>query len=150
VYLPRFSGDAEKTAGTGPSKTDNPPRGQGETVLLVEDEAVILDVGREILEKLGYNVLAAATPKEALRQVAARDDEIKLLITDVVMPEMNGRDLAEKIRQMKPGLKCLFVSGYTSDVIAHHNVLDDGIQFLQKPFSINELAAKVHQVIAEK
>ncbi len=150
IYLPRFSGDAEKTPGTGASKTDNPPRGRGETVLLVEDEAVILDVGREILERLGYNVAAAATPGEALRQVAARNDEIKLLITDVVMPEMNGRELAEKIRRINPGLKCLFVSGYTSDVIAHHNVLDHGIQFLQKPFSINALAAKVHQIMAEK
>ena len=150
VYLPRFSGDTENIAGAGPSETDNLPRGRGETVLLVEDEPVILDVGREMLEALGYNVIPAATPGEALHQAAARKDEITLLITDVVMPEMNGRDLAEKISQIKPGLKCLFISGYTSDVIAHHNVLDDGIQFLQKPFSMNELAAKVHQVMTER
>ena len=116
-------------------------------VLLVEDEAVILNVGRMMLERLGYTVLTASTPGEALRQTEAHAAEIRLLITDVIMPEMNGRELAVLIRDIKPGLKCLFTSGYTANVIAHHGVLDKGVNFLQKPFSLKELASKVRQAL---
>lgn len=100
-----------------------------------------------MLEGLGYTVLTAGTPSEALRQAKAHAAELRVLITDVVMPEMNGLELAKLITNIKPGLKCLFSSGYTADVIAHHGVLDDGMDFLQKPFSMKELATKVRQVL---
>jgi two-component system cell cycle sensor histidine kinase/response regulator CckA len=92
-------------------------------------------------------VLIAGTPGEALGLAKASAAEIQLLITDVVMPEMNGRDLAKMIREIKPELECLFMSGYTADVIAHHGVLDEGVHFIQKPFSIKNLAVKVREVL---
>ena len=144
IYLPRFAGEAlERRAASAVEM----PRGSGETVLLVEDEAVILTLGQEILEELGYRVLTAGTPGEALRQAKAHAAEIQLLITDVVMPEMNGRDLAKLIRDLKPGLKCLFTSGYTADVIAHRGVLEEGVHFMHKPFSMKDLASKVRETL---
>jgi DNA-binding NtrC family response regulator len=126
------------------------PKGNGETVLLVEDEAVILNVGKEMLEGLGYTVLTAGTPEEALRHAKAHVAEIDLLITDVIMPEMNGLDLANLISDIKPRLRCLFVSGYTADLIAHHGMLNEDVCFLQKPFSIRGLASKVRESLEQK
>ena len=123
-----------------------PPRGS-ETVLLVEDEPAILKMGKTMLERLGYTVLAAASPAEALRLAEEHGGEIHLLITDVVMPEMNGRELAMRVRALHPGIKCLFMSGYTADVIAHHGVLDEGVHFIQKPFSLRDLAAQVKSAL---
>jgi PAS domain S-box-containing protein len=140
LYLPRFLGDA---AGPVIEKGAELLRGSGETVLLVEDEDIILNLGRVMLEKLGYRVLAAGTPSEALHMARAHADEIRLLITDVVMPEMSGRDLANVISTIKPGLKCLYLSGYTANVIVHRGVLDEGVHFLQKPFSLLDLSLKV-------
>ncbi|MGM0453496.1 MAG: PAS domain S-box protein [Thermodesulfobacteriota bacterium] len=130
-----------------PEDTTKPMPTGSETVLLVEDEPAILDMGRGMLEKLGYTVLTAEKPDNALQIAEEYDDQIHLLITDVVMPEMNGRDLAEKLSDCSPGLKLIYMSGYTADVIAHHGVLDEGVQFIQKPFSMRELAAKVREVI---
>ena len=126
------------------------PQGRGETVLLVEDEPAILDMGKVMLEQLGYTVLAAGTPGEAIRLAEEHAGEIHLLMTDVVMPEMNGRDLAERLLSLYPDLKCLFMSGYTANVIAHHGVLDEGVHFIQKPFSMQDLAAKVREVLDNK
>ncbi len=119
-------------------------------MLLVEDDVEIRDVGQIMLEQLGYKVLTAGTPGEALRQAKAQTAEIELLITDVVMPEMNGRDLAKLLSEIKPGLKCLFVSGYTANIIAHQGVLDEGVLFLQKPFSLKDLAIKVRQALEQE
>ena len=102
---------------------------------------------RRELEKLGYQVLTAATPGEALRLAREHVGDIELLMTDVVMPEMNGRDLARNLLSLYPEVRCLFTSGYTADVIAHHGVLDEGVHFLQKPFSQAELAAKVREAL---
>ncbi|MBN1424077.1 PAS domain S-box protein [Candidatus Fermentibacteria bacterium] len=121
-------------------------RGGGETVLLVEDDGAILRMGARMLEGLGYRVVTAGTPWDAIRQ-AERAGEIDLLITDVVMPEMNGRELARRIGGMKPGLRCLYMSGYTADVIAHRGVVDAGVRFLQKPFTLEELARKVREAL---
>jgi DNA-binding NtrC family response regulator len=118
--------------------------------LLVEDEAAILNVGKAMLEELGYTVLTASSPGEALRKFKAHPAEIQLLITDVVMPKMTGRELAKLISEIKPGLKCLFTSGYTANVIAHHGVLDEGVYFLQKPFSMNDLGCKVREALERK
>ncbi len=95
----------------------------------------------------GYTVLAAGTPGEAVRLASEHTGEIDLLMTDVVMPEMNGRELAMNLQSLYPDLKCLFMSGYTADVIAHRGVLVDGAHFIQKPFSIDGLAAKVREAL---
>jgi nitrogen-specific signal transduction histidine kinase/CheY-like chemotaxis protein len=147
VYLPRFVGEAIEPTSESTATT---PKGSGETLLLVEDEAAILNVGKAMLEELGYTVLTASSPGEALRQFKAHLAEIQLLITDVVMPKMTGRELAKLISEIKPGLKCLFTSGYTANVIAHHGVLDEGVNFLQKPYSINALASKVSEALEDK
>ncbi len=123
------------------------PKGQGEMLLLVEDEEIILAAGRAMLEQLGYTVLSASTATEALRLAKDHRDEIQLLLSDVIMPEMNGRDLAKLICNIIPRIKCLFTSGYTSNVIAHHGILDAGVHFLQKPFSIEDLAINVRQAL---
>ena len=95
-------------------------------------------------------MLAAGTPGEALRLAETHPGQIHLLMTDVVMPEMNGRDLAKNLLSLYPNLKRLFMSGYTADVIAQHGVLDEGVHFLQKPFSMQDLAARVRQALGEK
>jgi YesN/AraC family two-component response regulator len=92
-------------------------------------------------------VLAADTPGEAIRLAREHIGEIQLLITDVIMPEMNGRDLANNLQSLYPRLKCLFMSGYTADAIAYQGVLEEGVHFIQKPFSVKNLAAKVREVL---
>lgn len=144
IFLPRVDG---KVAVAGTEHANGTiPRGT-ETVLIVEDEANILFLGREILQRQGYTVLTANTPKEALRVAEDFADPIHLLITDVVMPEMNGRDLRDRFNAVKPCSKCIFMSGYPADVIAHHGVLNEGIDFLKKPFSLKRLAEKVREVL---
>ena len=116
-------------------------------MLVVEDEPAILAIARKVLARLGYTVLTARTPGEALALAETPAGEIHLLMTDVVMPEMNGRDLAKRLLSIHPKLKCLFMSGYTANVIAHHGVLNEGVHFIQKPFSMEELAAKARQAL---
>ncbi|MBK9991498.1 MAG: response regulator [Verrucomicrobia bacterium] len=118
-----------------------------ETILLVEDEKIILRLARRLLEQHGYTVLAAHLPEEALEIAAQFPGPIHLLITDVVMPGLNGRELQPRVAALKPGLRCLYISGYTADVIAKQGVLEDGVQFLPKPFSISEFTQKVRQVL---
>ena len=146
IYLPRHAAKAEQTSKTGVAQSI--ARGHG-TILLVEDEPAILDMTTIMLERQGYKVLAAGTPGEAIRLAGVYPGEINLLMTDVVMPEMNGRELAKNLLSLHPGLKRLFMSGYTANVIAHHGVLDEGVNFIQKPFSMQDLAAKVRQAIGE-
>ncbi len=147
IYLPQHLEEAEKE--TEP-QADIRPRGQGETVLLVEDEASMLGVGREMLKQLGYAVLTAGTPGEALGHAEVYPGEIHLLVTDVVMPEMNGRELAERISSLRPDLRCLFMSGYTAEVFGPRGLLEDGVHFVQKPFMTSELAVKVREVLADR
>jgi CheY-like chemotaxis protein len=122
-----------------------PPTGH-EAVLLVEDEPSLLALSRRLLERLGYRVLAAGSAAEALN-LAGANGGVDLLMTDVVMPEMNGRDLYERLAQDQPGLRCLFMSGYTAEVVSGHRMLSEGVHFLQKPFSLNDLARKVREVL---
>ncbi len=124
-----------------------PPPGR-QTILLVEDEPAILNLVRKGLERLGYAVLPAATPAEAVRIAETHAGDIHLLITDVIMPEMNGRDLARRLLGLHPGMRRLFMSGYTADVIAHHGVLEAGVHFIQKPFANAVLGAKVREALA--
>jgi PAS domain S-box-containing protein len=144
IYLPRFV--AAEVAVPVESKAAE-PEGGTETVLLVEDEEPVLKLGQAILADLGYTVLAANTPGEALRLARNNTGAIDLLITDVVMPGMNGRELAERITSMQPGIRCLYMSGYTADVIADRGVLDEGLRFIQKPFSVDDLARKVREAL---
>jgi len=144
VYLPRHAG---KTLQDEPDvSTDQVNKGQ-ETILLVEDESAILDISVEMLEASGYLILAAKTPGEAIQKAREFPGRIHLLITDVIMPEMNGRELAKNILTLYPNLRCLFISGYTADIIAHHGVLEPGVHFLQKPFTTNGLAKKVREAL---
>jgi CheY-like chemotaxis protein len=115
IYLPRHAGEVPKA---GPERPAELPRGDGETILLVEDERAILSLGKSMLETLGYTVLASGTPAEAISTVEAHPGGIDLLMTDIVMPGMNGKELADRLRAVKPAMKCLFMSGYTADVIA--------------------------------
>jgi DNA-binding NtrC family response regulator len=121
--------------------------GGTETILLVEDEPTILRMTRMMLERKGYTVISAATPAQALEKAQNHAGAIDLLMTDVVMPEMNGRDLATKITALYPEIRLLFMSGYTANVIAHQGILDKGVAFIQKPFSMAELAEKIREVI---
>ncbi len=144
IYLPTVDGTpADDAAGVAEG---NALKGC-ETVLAVEDDREILGLIRSMLETLGYRVMTASTPKDAIDLAARHGRSIDLLISDVVMPEMNGRQLARRLGEITPGLKCLFISGYTANVIAHHGVLDPGVHFVQKPFSINDLAVKVKEAI---
>lgn len=118
-----------------------------ETILLVEDELAILNMASMILAKQGYSVLSANSPAEAHRLAKEHVGDIHLLITDVIMPEMNGKDLAANLQSFRPQLKCLFMSGYTADAISRHGVLDEGVNFIQKPFSLPDLACKVREVL---
>jgi two-component system, cell cycle sensor histidine kinase and response regulator CckA len=146
LYFPRV---AEGVVDAGASGTVEEPQGRGETLLLVEDEAAMLDVIVDTLVDLGYSVLRAGRARDALDICRAHTGEINLVITDVIMPEMNGRDLAQRLAEIRPGIRCLFVSGYTADVIARHGVLEDGLRFLQKPFSRLALALKVRETLDE-
>jgi len=113
----------------------------------VEDDETILTFGYKILERYGYRVLPAKNPGEAIDIAMKHDGPIHLLITDVVMRGMNGRELCNRLHDHLPGLRSIFMSGYTANVIAHHGVIDKGIHFLQKPFSVQSLAAMVRSVL---
>ena len=149
VYLPQHV-EVEHAVVSPHNKASGLPLSRGETVLVVEDEPALLQMAQIMLRKLGYRVLAAGAPNEAIRLAEEHESEIHLAITDVVMPEMNGRDLAEWLQALYPGMKILFMSGYTADVIAHRGVLEAGVNFLPKPFSLKDLAAKVREVLQEK
>jgi PAS domain S-box-containing protein len=148
VLLPRFFGKEGAAAGEG-ARAMQPPRGN-ETILLVEDEKSVLRLVKNILEGQGYSVLSAEMPGEAIRLAKEHDGEIQLLITDVVMPEMNGRDLGEKLLGYHPRMKLLFMSGYAADVIISQGVLEAGMHFIEKPFTKSTLAAKVREVLDER
>jgi PAS domain S-box-containing protein len=144
IYLPRS--ETDKGAAQEEEKSEAPPGGT-ESVLMVEVEQAVLDAGKVMLESLGYTVLAAGTPQEAIRVADEHSGAMDLLLTDVVMPEMNCKELVEQVREIHPELKCLFMSGYTADIIARNGILDEGVNFLHKPFSMKELAAKVREAI---
>ena len=118
-----------------------------ETVFIAEDEEKILRLGKNILESYGYTVIAAQNPQEIIALAQKHEGPIHLLITDVVMPGMNGKELRDNLMTQWPDMKTLFMSGYTANIIAHHGVIDEGIQFLQKPFSVNTLALKVREAL---
>jgi CheY-like chemotaxis protein len=145
IYLPRVDASAAKIrrvpAEAGATGT--------ETVLVAEDEDAVRRAAVRILESAGYRVLVAANGDAAVRLCEQHQDEIRLLLTDVVMPNMSGRELALRVRALIPGLTVLFMSGYADDAIVHHGVLDPGTRFIGKPFSVAELRRKVREVLDE-
>jgi PAS domain S-box-containing protein len=144
IYLPRHVlAETAQAAVAAPAK---PPRGT-ETILMVEDEKSVRLTTHMFLEDLGYTVLVAENPEKALALVAQHPAEIHLLITDVIMPGMSGRDLAQRLSELRPAIKRLFISGFTADVIAQRGILDDGVNFLSKPFGRDALARKVREVL---
>jgi PAS domain S-box-containing protein len=145
IYLPRHGESHSQPAARAASDL---PRAHGETILLVEDEALILGVAEEILKEVGYEVLSAATPENALQIASAHSGPIHLILTDVVMPGMNGRELVERLLQNRPALKSLFMSGYTANVIMQRGIAGDGgNRFIQKPFTPQQLALKLREVL---
>ncbi len=146
VYLPRHMGEIIEDQEI---ETKSPPKGNGETILLVEDDLSILNLTRQLLSGLGYIVMTASTPKAALKLSEQYPDRIHLLITDVIMPEMNGRDLVRRMETVFPDIKHMFMSGYTADVIVQSGVLDQNVHFMRKPFSIRELAATVRKALED-
>ncbi len=143
IYLPRVDG-ATESAGAGSSEST--PRGTG-TILLVEDEGVVRDLAKEILEQGGYTVLAAGGAAEAHALCAAHKGPIDLLLTDVVMPETGGRALAAALTRDRPGMRVLYMSGYSDEAVVLHGVLEAGTAFLQKPFTPEGLARKVRETL---
>jgi two-component system, cell cycle sensor histidine kinase and response regulator CckA len=143
IYFPRITEEAIVA-----EEVPELPMKQGTgRVLVVEDDPMVRDMTVAMLESVGYNVRSAATPMAALEYCEKNFDPIDLLITDVVMPDLSGAELRDKIQVMKPGLKVLFISGYASDIIAHHGILDEGVNFIRKPFTMNDLAKAVQNVI---
>ena len=146
IYLPRNDGtaiDSQKEI------ADESPQGRGETILLVEDEISILKLAKKVLNGLGYKVLAANSPKGAIQVAKEYKNKIRLILTDVVMPEMYGDELVHSLQSLYPDIKHIFMSGYTAKAIAHHGVLDEGVTFIQKPFSQISLAQIVRKVLDE-
>ncbi|MDR3553733.1 MAG: response regulator [Syntrophobacteraceae bacterium] len=143
ICLPRAEAQAAEKP---PVKVKKDLRGN-ETVLLVEDEEPLLALGKTILQRHGHAVLATKSPTEALGIAQSHPGPIHRLLTDVVMPEMNGKDLRDKLAELKSGLRSIFMSGYTANVIAHHGILDKGVDFLHKPFSVRTLLEKVRGVL---
>ena len=144
IYLPRVDQPPEQPAAAPAPRAA--PRGS-ETVLLVEDDEAVRALARKMLAAHGYTVLAAASGAEALKLAADHTGPIHLLVTDVVLPGMSGRELATRFQSVRPGLKVLYTSGYTDDAVVHHGVLDPGIAFLQKPFTSGTLARKVRETL---
>ena len=142
IYLPRHVGELElQQSASAPTQRGN------ETILLVEDEPAIMKMTKTLLQRLGYSVLAAGSPGDAVRLAESHTGRIFLLITDVIMPDMNGRELANILLSQIPHLKCLFMSGYTANVIAPEGVLESGVRFIQKPFTVEDLSAKVREAL---
>ncbi len=144
IYLPRAANTVEEPRPSEPAPVL--PQG-GETILLVEDEKAVRDLAARVLTRLGYSVLEAANGSEALRVAAHYAGAIQLLLTDVVLPELGGKQVADRLVLARPEIKVLFMSGYTDSMIVHHNRLDEGVMFLPKPFSPTALAQKVRAVL---
>jgi two-component system, cell cycle sensor histidine kinase and response regulator CckA len=147
IYLPRHEAEPEDVE-PGDAISTGLARGT-ETVLLVEDNPFVLEMGNRLLSHLGYRVLIANSAAEAVRAAREFSDRIHLLMTDVVMPGMNGRDLADRIQESRPETRCLYMSGYTEDIIARQGVLEEGVHFIQKPFSLDDLSKKVREAIGQ-
>jgi CheY-like chemotaxis protein len=144
LYFPRVSEPLSEGAGdAAPARHSG-----GETILVVEDEKAVRELTVRILQQLGYTILTASSGAEALELCRTHGGHIDLLLTDVVMPNMSGRQLADQMRASRPKTKILFLSGYTENTVVHHGVLDAGVDFLPKPFSRENLSKKLREVLS--
>ena len=145
IYLPRTEEEADR-----PQKredTDSFPEGS-ETILLAEDDELVRDLANRFLKQLGYRVLEATNGEEALKVAKEHDGEtIHLLLADIVMPQMGGKALADRLKILRPNVKVLYTSGYADNAVVHHGVLEPGTHFLQKPFSLKTLSRKVREAL---
>jgi two-component system cell cycle sensor histidine kinase/response regulator CckA len=146
LYFPRVFEPLSEISGGDATATR---RSGGETILVVEDEQAVRDLTVRILRQLGYTILTASSGAEALEISQAHNGHIDLLLTDVVMPNMSGRQLADLLLMSRPKTKVLFLSGYTENTVVHHGVLDAGVDFLPKPFSRENLSGKLREVLAK-
>ena len=148
IYLPRYAGKKDLDI-PSPTQKDlvHDTKGRLETILIVEDEIDVLEQLKRMLQKMKYKVLTANTPLKAITLAMNFSENIDLLLTDVIMPEMNGKELSEKLSLIYPNLKCLFMSGYTSEIIAHRGIIDKDLCFIQKPFSIKDLAFNIRKAL---
>ena len=146
IYLPRVD-EAVSTAVAAPPAAA--PLGGSETIVLVEDEDGLRSLIREVLEDGGYRVIDAGTPEEGLAAARSAGGRVDLLMTDVILPQMRGNELAARVREACPGVRVLFMSGYTDEAVGQHVVLDSNAHFLQKPFALAALLAKVRSVLDE-
>jgi CheY-like chemotaxis protein len=146
IQLPRLL-DAPVIVPENKELAPRPKRGGDETVLLVEDEAMILRVAKTALERQGYRVLCAGNGVEALELARATTSRIDLLITDVIMPMLGGPMLTARITELRPGLKVLYTSGYAENQLATQGVLRDGVNFIQKPYTLAQLAQRVRELL---
>lgn len=144
IYLARSTETIDEDSKEDPIDI---PSGRGEIVLLVEDEPSMLSLAKQMLEGLGYAILKADKPGRAKELFEACKDKIDLLVTDVILPDMNGAELADQLRSINPDLKCVFMSGYTENMIARHGVLKEGIHFIQKPFTVVDFAFLLRKVL---
>jgi CheY-like chemotaxis protein len=144
IYLPRLAREAERPAARAEASA---ARGGQETILVVEDEPPLRELMQEILEEAGYTVLTAVDGEQGLSVARAHKGPLDLLLTDVVMPRMSGREIAARLRLERPGVAVLYMSGYTDDTVVHHGVLESGAAFLQKPISPEALLRKVREVL---
>ncbi len=148
IYLPRVAEAVESPAEVAAAPQSVATEPGTETILVVEDEANLRYLARQFLEKQGYRVIEAADGAVALQIAVAHEGIIHLLLTDVIMPGMNGRELAQRISEIRPNTKVLYMSGYTENVIGRNGTLDAGIRLLQKPFTLRDLNARVREVLA--
>jgi CheY-like chemotaxis protein len=144
IYLPRVTGTPDALEAHDPATP--PPSGEG-TLLLVEDEEAVRRLARRVLEGAGYRVLEAANGPDALRMVQSWEGPLDLVLTDVIMPGMSGQELSARLREQRPSLRILYVSGYTDDAILQHGTLLPNTGFLQKPFTPGSLALRVREVM---
>ena len=145
LYLPRIDACAVEKEEISVSVG-----GGGETILVVEDQEAVRLFAKAALRQHGYQVIQASDGDQALSVAKQHSGRIDLLLTDVVMPGLNGRELSDRLKEVRPNVKVLFISGYTADVIAQRGILDQGVAFLHKPFSSDELAAKVREVLMQR
>jgi len=147
ILLPRIAAPAKEEAASPPVEADRVERGT-ETVLVAEDNETVRTLACRMLEDLGYRVQAAESAERCLEAAAAHEGVIDLLLTDVIMPGRNGKELFDLLKRERPGLKVLFMSGYPGDVIGRHGILGKSVRFLQKPFTAAALAREVRRALA--
>jgi two-component system, cell cycle sensor histidine kinase and response regulator CckA len=143
VYLPQVVAEVDKEVSEKPVA----PASGSETILFVEDEESVRELVRDYLSAAGYHILEASDGVQALEVAAAHEGTIEILVTDVVMPRLSGRELASRVTAERPNVKVLFISGYTDDSIFRHGVLEGGVAYLQKPFNLKSIAQKIREVL---